>query len=226
MSIFPASLKLNAAACVLLLAASLPVLAGPAIYDVEVVIFSNSTSGDNGERWSRPAGVSADTGAFRANEFTELSRSQYRLNGISNALQQSSGYRVLFHRAWRQVASGRDTVAAYPVHSLVSGGDRSVEGNIRLVLERYLHLDVDLLQLSARGAGAVGSAPVYQLKEQRRIRSGELHYFDHPRFGMIARVTPYAAPEAATAAEPAPEDEPPPAAGEPLPAPVDDQLTR
>ena len=233
MSIFPAPSELKAAVSMLLLfAASLPVLAAPAIYDVEVVIFSNSTSGDNGEQWTRPAGVSIGTGAFRNGEFTELARSLYRLNGISNALQQSSGYRVLFHRAWRQVASGRDTAAAYPVQSLVTGGDRSIEGSIRLVLGRYLHLDVDLFQMSARGAGGAvysddaGSVPVYELKEQRRIRSGELHYFDHPRFGMIAQVTPYAAPEAADTAGPVPEAAAPTVITEPLPAPVDDQLTR
>lgn len=232
MSVFPVFHELKATACLLLLlAASLPVRAAPDIYDVEVIIFSNSTSGGSGERWTRPAGVGTDTGAFREGEFTELSRSLYRLNGIRNALQQASGYRVLFHRAWRQVASDRNTAAAYPVHSLVTSGDRSVEGNIRLVLGRYLHLDVNLLQMSARDAGTVysdgpGSAPAYQLKEQRRIRSGELHYFDHPRFGMIARVTPYSAPEAAAVAEPVPEAEPPAAAGEPIPVPADDQLTR
>jgi hypothetical protein len=30
------------------------------------------------------------------------------------------------------------------------------------------------------------------LQEQRRLRSGELHYFDHPRFGLIVLVTPVA----------------------------------
>ncbi len=37
---------------------------------------------------------------------------------------------------------------------------------------------------------------MYELSEKRRIkRSGTLHYFDHPRFGMIAIVTPYQSPQ-------------------------------
>jgi hypothetical protein len=228
MSIFPVPPELKLTACLLLLlACSLPVLAAPAIYDVEVIIFTNNTSGDNGERSSKPAGVSGNTGAFRDGEFTELARGLYRLDNISNALQQSRGYSVLFHRAWRQLATGREAAAAYPVHSLVSGNS-GIEGNVRLVLERYLHLDVNLMLMSSRGTGGAvysdgpGSVPVYELREQRRIRSGELHYFDHPRFGMIARVTPYAIPEAAAVTEPAAAPEP----EDPVPAPVDDQLTR
>lgn len=40
----------------------------------------------------------------------------------------------------------------------------------------------------------------FRLNESRRMRSGELHYLDHPLFGLVARVTPYeppAVPEAA-----------------------------
>ena len=74
-------------------------------------------------------------------------------------------------------------------------------------------------------------SPVYELSERRRIKkSGTVHYFDHPRFGMIATVTPYQSPqmqqqlqeeeemEAAAAEEESAADD------EPLPD--DDQLTR
>jgi hypothetical protein len=30
----------------------------------------------------------------------------------------------------------------------------------------------------------------YILREQRRMKSGEKHYFDHPYFGVVALVTP------------------------------------
>lgn len=44
-------------------------------------------------------------------------------------------------------------------------------------------------------------APIYfRLTESRRMRSGEIHYFDHPYFGVIALVTPYKPPEPATSA--------------------------
>ncbi|HKK05756.1 MAG TPA: CsiV family protein [Gammaproteobacteria bacterium] len=36
---------------------------------------------------------------------------------------------------------------------------------------------------------------VFQLDEERRVRSGELHYFDHPGFGVLVQVTPYTPPK-------------------------------
>ena len=27
--------------------------------------------------------------------------------------------------------------------------------------------------------------PIFQLKESRRLRSGEINYFDHPKFGLL-----------------------------------------
>lgn len=41
---------------------------------------------------------------------------------------------------------------------------------------------------------------VFILKEQRRVRSGELNYFDHPAFGVLALVTPYTPPVSKPAA--------------------------
>lgn len=32
---------------------------------------------------------------------------------------------------------------------------------------------------------------VYQMTQKRRVRSGELHYFDHPAFGLLIKLTPY-----------------------------------
>jgi hypothetical protein len=39
---------------------------------------------------------------------------------------------------------------------------------------------------------------VVRIRETRRIRNGNLHYFDHPDFGVIASVRPVSAGEAAT----------------------------
>ena len=32
---------------------------------------------------------------------------------------------------------------------------------------------------------------VYSMQQSRRMRSGELHYLDHPVFGLAIKVTPY-----------------------------------
>jgi hypothetical protein len=36
---------------------------------------------------------------------------------------------------------------------------------------------------------------VYELKEQREMRSGEFHYVDHPAFGFVVSITRHIQPE-------------------------------
>ncbi len=81
-----------------------------------------------------------------------------------------------------------------------------LEGTLTVSVNRYLHLEADLLYDSGaprRPGGLLGifsafapePAPHrFRLQQKRRMRSGELHYFDHPRFGLIALVTPFEYP--------------------------------
>ena len=66
----------------------------------------------------------------------------------------------------------------------------SVRGTIRLYVARYLHAEAHLVFENPSAAAEAQ----FELKESRRMRSGELHYFDHPVFGMLLRATPYEAP--------------------------------
>lgn len=220
--------------CSTLAPALLP--AEQALYDVEVIIFTNPGSADDGEVMrTPPPGAAAASGMFAENMFTELSPDLYTLNNIRAALSRTPGYTVLFHRAWRQLGYERRNAVDYPVHSLAANGRDSIEGTITLVRERYLHLDVDLLLMTAAGSRPVlysdgpGSVPAYRLSENRRMRSNELHYLDHPRFGVIARVTPYELPGEPAAQEPADDSIPVEESVEPdaeTPTGSDDQLTR
>ena len=200
------------------------------LYDVEIIIFRHDRQADQDEAWHTPDSTAGRaSGQFREGRFTELSASRYRLNPVRYSLQRSDGYSVLFHRAWRQVAYGPSQAADYPVHSFSDDRRNSVEGTVRLERNRYLHLDVDLLLMNAADAapgqysGEPGSTPAFRLREKRRIKSSELHYFDHPRFGLLAVVTPYAAPQkseppAEAAPAPAPDTDSSPAASDTAPA--------
>lgn len=86
----------------------------------------------------------------------------------------------------------RPPVAAGPV----------VDGVVRVHRNRFLHVNIDLLLQEGRQEQANGGMPVifsrnepdaraYRLQEQRRVRSGEIHYFDHPVVGVIVLLTPY-----------------------------------
>lgn len=62
-----------------------------------------------------------------------------------------------------------------------------LEGTVGLTLGRYLHVHADLAWLDLRDPARPGQ---WRLNERRRMRSGELHHLDNPRFGMLVRIIP------------------------------------
>jgi Peptidoglycan-binding protein, CsiV len=117
-------------------------------------------------------------------------------------LQRSNVYRVVFHRAWIQPVPDRDRLRPVLIQIReTSGGPPRIEGIIGVTRGRYLHLDAKLWYAVHTNQAAVDSIgadePLYmELREERRMRSGELHYLDHPKLGVLARVDPIAPPDA------------------------------
>jgi len=169
----------------------------PPIYDVEIIIFLNNKSQTGGESpgSAQIHHLADQSRSFPEGEFTELSYQFYQMKDITESLDQSSNYNVLFHRAWRQLAYNETNAIPYPLDSIVDSDNKSVAGSVRLVMERYLHLDVDVLLISSNNSSHSDSAsdeyPVLRLKEKRRVKGSQIHYFDHPYLSVIAKVTPY-----------------------------------
>jgi len=192
-----------------------PATDSPRQYDVELLVFQNLVEDDAGEIWPQDysdwleqAAQTPETSSPGAPGITWLTEGSYHLKAERNALKRSSRYRPLAYFAWRQVVLDRDQ--AQPLQ-LPEPADRSgayVDGTVRVAVERYLHLYLDLqlhLPEHAMEASApagepatfgepVEALPEIRLTEQRRMRSKELHYFDNPRFGVMALITPYDAP--------------------------------
>ncbi|MCO6411158.1 MAG: hypothetical protein J5I92_00280 [Thiogranum sp.] len=187
----------------------------PRQYDIELLVFRNLVENDGGERWQPDYSdwlESADAAPAGSAVVNWLGDSGLRLTRQAAALRASSQYRPVAHFAWRQTVSDRDQ--AKPVTLPASGrqGGAWVEGTARVAVERYLHLSLDLqLHLPQTASPPVDELVAYQeprfrLVEQRRMRSRELHYFDNPRFGVLALITPYEAPVSAEPAAAAPAD--------------------
>ena len=78
--------------------------------------------------------------------------------------------------------------------------EATLEGTIDLSRNRYLHLDVDLLYRPPAAPQSAGLFSIfkadqpritgYRMRQHRRVRSKQLDYFDHPRFGLLTVVTP------------------------------------
>lgn len=88
----------------------------------------------------------------------------------------------------------------------------AVDGTLLIARGRYLHVWTDLV-FTAPAAELAGAAPPgtdpnavvqFRMQNHRRMRSGELHYLDHPAFGLIVLFTPVETPAAEATPEAAP----------------------
>ena len=80
-----------------------------------------------------------------------------------------------------------------------------IDGTIKITRGKYLHLEADILyRVQAEKNNDFNifgfrkqdeELTVFRMQESRRLRSGELHYFDHPLFGMLVMITPYQLPD-------------------------------
>jgi peptidoglycan-binding protein CsiV len=112
-------------------------------------------------------------------------------------LRAISAYQPLVHVGWVQPGLPEADSTAIDLGTL---GVLNPRGTVRVHLARFLHITLDLTYQSTGSATAattasdgldeIALAPRYRLKTTRSARSTELHYFDHPAFGVLVRVTP------------------------------------
>jgi hypothetical protein len=158
-------------------------------YDVELIIFERtSRDAAMNESWPEDPGRPDMEKAIhltRKGKYATLPGSRRSLNSAAKRMSRASGRPVqLTHMMWRQPAVGN--LDAIPVY--VSGKTRTgvLTGTAKVHVKRYLHLDLDLLLETSNGP-----APgVFRMQAHRRMRSGQLHYIDHPILGALVRITP------------------------------------
>lgn len=156
-------------------------------------------------------------------QFSELDWDGAVLSGALQKIQDSPGLNVLLTKRWRQTGLDRDKayyveiqtqpaeatadIETQPVNetgtSLLLGEPASdetmtlktssINGQVRLVMSRYLHFQVKLNYSKALQPDDLGESNdnVYPVVAERRMRSQEIHYIDHPLVGIIVHTTPY-----------------------------------
>jgi hypothetical protein len=127
--------------------------------------------------------------------FRMLLPAELQLNAEYQRLARIPAYTPLLHAGWVQAGLPEDQA---PVFDLATLGSLNPSGTVRLYLSRFLHVNLDLTYQGAAAASTaqptgldeITFAPRYKLETERNVRSGELHYFDHPAFGVLVKVTP------------------------------------
>jgi hypothetical protein len=117
-------------------------------------------------------------------ELVLLAEEDYQLLDMLERLENLDAYKPLMHFGWTQATWPEDQTEAIPLIRFANPPE-GLDGHLTLYLGRYLHLVADL-QLDAPDVVAM---PVrYRIQENRIVRNGELRYYDHPKFGLLARV--------------------------------------
>lgn len=134
----------------------------------------------------------------------------------ANRIARAGIGRVLFHGRWLQRVPERET----PDPILIRAGEQltapwqvqELVGSVSVTMGRYLHFQAQLFlhgpgfgllptgaAMNADGTAALQVRPLpgrryMVLSESRRMRSGELHYLDHPKLGLVVRIDPVTLP--------------------------------
>lgn len=130
-----------------------------------------------------------------------LAPEELKLNNEYRRLVASRAYEPLVHAGWVIPGLPEDEATPFDLKTL---GVLNPSGTVKVHLIRYLHITLDL---TYQASNAPTSAPSsvdgldeivvgqkYRLKATRRASSNELHYFDHPAFGVLVRITPVPKP--------------------------------
>jgi hypothetical protein len=161
-------------------------------YEIEVVVFENRLSSLEGnELWAREPEKPASTGKDKPVSAGENPPADSALSAAAAALEKSGQHHVLAHLRWRQAAEAKSV--SKPVN--ISNAAGGLDGSLRFYLSRFLIVEMNLALRELQGGGVLSGATenttvVYRLNEPRRIKVSETHYFDHPKFGALVRVSP------------------------------------
>lgn len=185
-------------------------------YQVEIIIFEHLYQDSDGEIARIGLKLPDFENSIKLDEnntgndstFALLPAGLYKLGGVYNELKFSRNYRPLLHMAWQQPALNQFHARDVRVRKIENNGQTDsadpiikIDGIIRIRSAQFLHADVDLfyfvnpLSESFIQAGSSGElantvqVEFAELKETRKMKLNELHYFDNPVFGLLLWVS-------------------------------------
>ncbi len=141
-------------------------------YYIELAVFRNNQANPSAEIWKTDI-PALDTSKAVEPDHASLTKGYIPLAKLRN----SPDYTLLEAASWKQEAPIRSNITPRYIHAEKAG--YSLQGTVSFYQQRFLFMDVDL-RLRDKQSGQV-----YQLKQHKRVKPKEMHYFDHPMFGAV-----------------------------------------
>ena len=173
-------------------------------YEVELLIFEHHHQNDD-ESLIPQFGRSVDLrfSLEKAERRVSSIQPEPALDGhladINARLTESRAYDVLYHVRWLQQSAQLPHAPRVGISLPPSSTQTGIHGIVRLYATDLLFVDTimrfDLVppthsnQLN-RQTSASAERAVHFLKQKRRVKFKEVHYLDHPRFGLFITVWP------------------------------------
>lgn len=161
---------------------------------------------------------SADASESNPFQLVRLPEEEFTLVDAARKFELLDAYETMMHFGWTQPTFLEEETPAIELR-LLAEPPEGLNGTLTLYLSRYLHLVVDLAldapdefekevvdddsffsfgDARARYGNDYAVAPLpvrFRIQENRILKNGELRYFDHPKFGILAKVTRVEEPE-------------------------------
>ena len=135
-------------------------------------------------------------------EFTELEA----LLPYLSKLHADSRYEVVTYMAWTQPLYEKkesipvqltSSTGVEPINEITPFTKSALTGSAQLFENRLLFVDIDikndfdsgLVDFSDPTSAIESPAGTHRIQEKRRVKLNEIHYFDHPFFGALFRVS-------------------------------------
>ncbi|HIE40795.1 MAG TPA: hypothetical protein EYP76_05140 [Thiomicrorhabdus sp.] len=173
-------------------------------YTIEVIVFENhALKGWTEERWPDEIELpnTDNSVSLNAPQKSRLYLKKRNKQLTEVAKKVAKNYRIIFHQAWSQNAYSPKKTPTVLIENDRSGGTNLL-GTVKLYKTRFAHVQFDL-ELEKRIPSkireavaenqqvAIDDLPQYwrfNLVESRKIKPSELHYIDHPLFGILVKI--------------------------------------
>ena len=183
-------------------------------YTVELIVFSYAENVSVGTEIFPPDEI-ARKDYDRDNQGRRpvfLGEDEFTLSDVVERFERLDVYETIMHVGWTQTTHVEEETRAIELWEF-GNVPAGLDGSFTLYLNRYLHLVVDL-SLDAPGQfneavifdqpeTAFGdlrrqfeadieaaALPVrYRIQDDRIFKNGDVRYFDHPKFGIVAKIT-------------------------------------
>lgn len=173
-------------------------------YQVEMIVFTHINADTYAsESWPThptlsisPQAISlksSDATSTAPAPYVLLSKDQWQLKREAHLLR-AHGDQVIWHAAWLQPIRPSATTVRFSADN----ADQSwqLEGKLKLSQHSFFNANTALLLTEPASAlpasSGISGSQSFLLTDKRRLQANELNYMDHPLFGVLLKIIPYA----------------------------------